>query len=362
MLVADLLNNGTNIVQGIMDKIFKALQKAFEAMKFAAEKLQWLKSFLFQKFKWVPTATLISIATTFFRHPLEFLTRIMCAVFVSLLFVIYIVLTIPPFSWIAFSVWFFVTRVIVLIGTTLLALIIFGIVGFIFFILAMINGGTGGALTKIALCQTSPFAWFTVPNYQDGNKYSRMLFCNTPCMAGYTPDELTGEFCNRIPLAQPSFCPQAEVMRLLLKKNKSGERHVYANYMMTPSYMMDNPKDKEERYIKHFQQMQMFFDKCNRKLGNFNNIALDICGSLDAIKEQNMNFLSDDVIRKLKEVCKQGFCNSRSRHVFCSSFAESKPEEQGNGLLKAIISMLTAIILFLFLIVMTYKFVSAATK
>lgn len=360
--VIDTVANSLRVTRNIMDKIMEAAKMTFEASKVASERLQWLTAFIFDKLKWIPVATLLSIVTILFRHPLEFLTRVLCAIVISILFVFYIILTIPPFSWLAFGVWFFVTRVIVLVGTTLLSLIIFSIVGFIFVILALINEGTGGALNKIALCQTSPFAWFTVPNYQDGNKYNRMLFCNTPCMTGYTPDELTGEFCNRTPLAQPSFCPQAEVMRLLLKKNTSGERHVYANYLMTPSYLIDTPKGKEEKYIKHFQQMQMFFDKCNRKLGNFNNIALDICGSLDAIKEQKMNFLSDDIIKKLKEVCKQGFCNSRSRHVFCSSFAESKPEEQGNGLIKAIISMLTAIILFLFLIVMTYKFVSAATK
>jgi hypothetical protein len=352
-----------NLVMGkIADKIAEAAKMSLETAKFASDKVAWWTAFVFDKLKWIPVATLLSIITILFRHPLEFITRVLCAIIISIFFVLYIILTIPPFSWLAFIVWFIVRHVLILIGFTIVSMTIFCVVAFVFIMLAVVNGFSGGSLTKLALCQTSPFAWYTVPNYQDGNKFDRGLFCNRPCAVGYSPDELTGSICNRIPLAQPSFCPQAEVMRILLKKNWTGERHIYANYVMTPSYLLKLPKEKEEEYIKHFDQMQLFFNKCNRRLGTFNNIALDICSSLDAIKELKMNFLSDDAIQKLKEVCKQGFCNSRSRHVFCSSFSDSKAESNGSGLLKAVIFMLVAIVLFVFLVVMTYKFVSASTK
>jgi hypothetical protein len=352
-----------NLVFGkIADKIADAAKMSLDTTKFATDKLAWVTDYIFEKLKWIPAATILSIIITLFRHPLEFITRILCAIIISIFFVFYIILTIPPFSWLAFIVWFIVRHVLILIGFTVVSLAIFCIIALIFILLAIVNGISGGSLTQLALCQTSPFAWYTVPNYQDGNKYDRGFFCNRPCAAGYSPDELTGSICNRTPLAQPSFCPQAEVMRILLKKNWSGERHIYANYVMTPSYFLKLPKEKEEDYIKHFDQMQLFFNKCNRRLGTFNNIALDICSSLDAIKELKMNVLSDGAIQKLKEVCKQGFCNSRSRHVFCSSFGDSNAENAGNGLLKAIIFMLVALVLFVFLVVMTYKFVSASTR
>lgn len=360
--VSAALTDLTLVLGNIADKVAEASKMSLEATKFASERVSWWTEFIFDKLKWIPVATLLSIITVLFRHPLEFITRVLCAIIISILFVFYIILTIPPFSWLAFIVWFIVRHVLILIGFTIVSMTIFCVVAFIFIIMAVVNGISGGALTKLALCQTSPFAWYTVPNYQDGNKYDRGFFCNRPCAAGFSPDELTGSICNRIPLAQPSFCPQAEIMRLLLKKNWAGERHIYANYVMTPSYFLKVPLLKEEEYIKHFDQMQGFFNKCNRRLGTFNNIALDICSSLDAIKELKINGLTNDAIQKLKEVCKQGFCNSRSRHVFCSSFGDSKTENAGSGLLKAIIFMLGALVMFVFLVVMTFKFVSASTK
>lgn len=360
--VSDTMLNFAMTMNNIGQKIADAAQMSFEAAKFASERVQFWTSFIFDKLTWIPVATLLSIAITLFRHPLEFITRVLCAIIMSIFFVLYIILTIPPFSWIAFAVWFIIRHVLVLIGFTVIYVTIFCIVAFIFLILSLLN--VNGKLSKFALCQTSPFAWFTIPNYHEGNKYERGFFCNKPCIMGYTPDELTGAVCNRLPLQQPSFCPQAEIMRLLLKKNTIGERHVYANQMLTPSYLMKLPIDKEEEYIKHFLQMQLFFDKCNRKMGTFNNIALDICSSLDAIKSSSTSLSLDDAnrLRKLQEVCKQGFCNARSRHVFCSSFVDSKPENQGSGLLKAIVLMLTAMLLFVFMIVMTYKFVAASTQ
>lgn len=358
--VHDALGFVQNALRNVLDNIRESMKMGMEVNKTVWDKIQWVTAFIFDKLKWIPVAALIAIVTTLFKHPLEFITRVFCAIIISIFFVFYIILTIPPFSWISFAVWFFFRHVLVLIGFTIVSLTIFGIVAIIFLLLSLAN--YNGKLTKLALCQTSPFAWFMIPNYQDGNKYDRGFFCNRPCVAGYTPDEMTGSICNRISQAQPSFCPQAEIMRILMKKNRIGERHVYANFIMSPSYFLKKPKDKEEDYIKHFEKMQLFFNKCNRRLGTFNNISLDICSSLDAIKQLKMNSLSDDAINKLKEVCKQGFCNSKSRYIFCGSYVNSTTEKRRDGLLKAIIQLVTFIIMFVFLLTMTYKFLKASTK
>jgi hypothetical protein len=345
----------------IMTSVLEASKTAMRSAKFATDKVQWWTAFAFDKIKWIPISALIGIIITLFKHPLEFITRVLCAIIVSILFVLYIITTIPPFSWIAFVVWFFIRYVLVMLGFTIVSFVIFAIIAVLFMVLTIFNAISGGRLNSLTLCQTSPTAWFTVPNWQDGNKYERGFFCNRPCAAGYSPDEMTGSFCNRAPFAQPSYCPQAEVMRLLLKKNKIGERHVYGNFIPSPSYFVKVPREKEEEYIKHFDQMQKFFNKCSQKVGGFNDIALDICSSLDAIKELKINVLSDDTIRKLKEVCKQGFCNSKSRHVFCGAFTDFPTENRGE-LVKRIIFMITALVVFLFLLMVTYKFVSASTK
>ncbi len=351
-----------NAVKNIRDGILQALQTSFRAAKFATNKTQWWTEFAFNKLKWIPIATLITIVTTLLKHPLEFITRVLCAIIVSIIFVLYVITTIPPFSWLAFVVWFIIRYVLVLLGFTIVSMAVFCIVALLFLFLAVINAMSGNKLNRLTLCQTSPMAWFTIPNFQDGNKYERGFFCSTPCAAGYSPDEITGSFCNRVPLAQPSFCPQAEIMRLLLKKTRIGERHVYANFIPTPSHFTKTPREKEEDYIKHFDGMQKFFNKCTQRMGAFNNIALDICGSLDAIKELKINLLEESTIKKLKQVCKQGFCNSRSRHVFCSSFADTPPEKERSEVMKTLIYLITAFILFVFLLLMTYKLVSASIK
>ena len=349
----------TSNVKGTVDSALKNSRAfLFRALK----KLEWLQEFLWNRLKWIPVAALISIITTFFKHPLEFITRVLCAIVISVLFVFYIVLSFPPFSWIPFIVWFFFKEVLVLIGFTIISVIVFLFVAVFYGIIAIINVATGGKLNKLALCQTSPTAWFTIPNYHYGNKYDRGFFCSKPCYAGFIPDDLTGSFCERGSLAQPSYCPQAEIMRLLLKKNAVGERHVYANYIITPSYLMKNPLEKEEDYIAHFDQMQQFQNKCKQKLGTFDDISLNICASLDAIQKSKNSKLSEATIKKLKEVCKQGFCNSKSRHVFCGSFTDSKPEQKGNGLIKSLIYLLVCFVVFCFLIVSTYNFFKASTK
>jgi hypothetical protein len=339
-----------------------ALTTARESIFNTKKTLEWLTEFIFDKLKWIPVAALIGIVTTLFKHPLEFITRVLCALIISVFFVFYIVLTFPPFSWVAFAVWFFFKEVLVLIGFTIVSVVIFVFVAIFYGVIAIINSATGGKLNKLALCQTSPTAWFTIPNYHYGNKYERGFFCSKPCYAGFIPDDLTGSFCERGSLAQPSYCPQAEIMRLLLKKNAVGERHVYANYIITPSYLMKNPLEKEEDYISHFDQMQQFQNRCKQKLGTFEDISLNICACLDAIQKSKNNQLSEATIKKLKEVCKQGFCNSKSRHVFCGSFADSEPEQKGDGLIKSLIYLLVAFVLFAFLMIYTYRFVQACTK
>ena len=362
VLVVDPPGLAQRIGQFIADTFQKIVDRVLTISRNVSDKLQWVNDHIFEKLKWIPISTIFIIVITFFRHPLEFITRVLCAIVISIIFVFYIILTIPPFSWIAFIVWFFVRHVLVLLGFTIVSVVIFCIVALIFGLIALINAMSGGKLNQIALCQTSPLAWYTIPNYQYGNKFERGFFCSQPCTAGYAPDELTGSYCNKIPLAQPSYCPQAEIMRLLLKQARIGERHVFANYIMTPAHLMRPPKEKEADYIKHFEAMQLYLSKCNQKLGSFNGIAVDICSSLDAIKALKMNFLSDSAIEKLKEVCKQGFCNSKSRYVFCGSFSDSAPEAQGGALMKAILYMFIAMALFILLLVMTYKFIYASTK
>ncbi len=315
--------------------------------------------FAFDKVKWAVLAVLITILAVLFKHPLECSTQVFCAILVSIIFVLYIITTVPGIDWIAFGVWFFFRYMVGLIVYTIISGIIFVIISLVFMILALLNFATGGALNKMVLCQTSPLAWYKIPNYHQKNFYERSLFCKKPCASGYAPDRLTGDVCERLPLAQPNFCPQASIMRIFNKDAGMLENGTYGDFKLTPMHITKSPEVKENSYVKFFVERQKYFDTCGSVMKNYNGFASNICANLDAIKASSINGLDAKTINKLQKVCKQGLCNSQSRYMFCSTLdGDASTVKSGDGLLKSISMLVIYIVLFVMLILMTYKLVS----
>jgi hypothetical protein len=179
-------------------------------------------------------------------------------------------------------------------------------------------------------------------------------------MSGYYPDGLTGEFCNKVPKGQPSFCPQAEVMRLFSKEASPLERHVYEDFNPASHFFFNfmTPEQKEIVYKDYFLNRRAFLDTCTKKLSTYRPLALNICSNLDMIQRLNLNGVSQRDISRMKQVCQQGFCNSRNRHFFCGKFSPIKDEDnKSSALIKNLVIFLITAIVFMFILFYTFQLV-----
>lgn len=299
--------------------------------------------------------TLIGI----FKNPLQFIILIISGIFIALLYVFYKITTFEPIVFIVYFIWWFFAYVIYSIVYTIVIGVIVFLICIVLGTIALLNYLTKGALNNLVLCQNSPSAWYKIPNYHLGNKFERSLFCKSPCWTGYVIDKSTGEYCNRLPTGQPSFCPQAEVMRIFSGFNRKDKDHVYPDY--TTLYNRVNtktPQEQEADYKLYYQERTKFNANCQEKLGTYNKLAFDICSHVDMLAKDKNSKLTPNDIRRLKEVCSQGFCNSRNTFSFCGSFnQESHNKGNDQGLFKLIIQFVLMLAMFVILTYTTYKYV-----
>lgn len=305
---------------------------------------------------------IVKIIVFIVTNPFRFIVMVIGGIVMAIMYVIYKILSVPPIYWLPFIVWFAVMKVTVLILYTIVIGAVVLVICLVLLMIALLNALTKGKLNKLVLCQNSPTSWYQTPNYHLGNKCERSLFCKSPCASGYMPDELTGEFCNRIPTGQPSYCPQAEVMRILSGFSRRDSQHIYANYNPAKSFWFNfmTPEEKEREYKYYFLKRRGFLSKCSDSLSNYNPMILNICAYTDMLRKHKYNGLSPSDIKRLEEACSQGFCNSKNRHFFCGKFEESQVTQTGNGLIiRYIVSLLITAILFIFMLLFTYQVVQS---
>lgn len=302
--------------------------------------------------------TIVFIVT----NPFKFIVMVIGGIVMAIIYVIYKILSVPPIYWLPFIVWFAVMKVTVLILYTIVIGAVVLVICLVLLMIALLNALTKGKLNKLVLCQNSPTSWYQTPNYHLGNKCERSLFCKSPCASGYMPDEMTGEFCNRIPTGQPSYCPQAEVMRILSGFSRRDANHIYANYNPAKSFWFNfmTPEEKEREYKYYYLKRRGFLNKCSESLSTYNPMILNVCAYTDMLRKHGYNGLSPSDVKRLEETCNQGFCNSKNRHFFCGKFEESQQIQTGNGLIiRYIVSLLITAILFTFMLVFTYQVVQS---
>jgi hypothetical protein len=329
-------------------------------------KMKEIKSTMFKAkniktaLKFSPIFGLATAAISILKKPLEFLIMLVGGIIIGIIFVMYKITIYPPLNWIIFIIWFWFTKVVFLILYTIVIGVIIVFICVFLLVIALLNWATKGKLSKLVLCQNSPTSWFQIPNFHLGNKFERSLFCKSTCASGHAPDELTGEFCDRVGRGQPSYCPQAEIMRIVSNHSRNDMRYVYGEYDPTTNIWFNvmSPPDKETAYKQYFFKRQNFFNKCNSSLGNYNKLTLDLCSSLDMMKKTNFNGLSSKDIARLEKVCHQGFCDSKNRFAFCGKFGKSEEVEKSTGeLIRQIVIFLLLCIIFVFLLYFTYQFV-----
>lgn len=350
--------SGTN---GIMTRIM-GIKDAI------AKKLKNVKTFANEKKKIAQGAGFLSFIGTLvgiFKRPLEFLMMVIGGIIMSIIYVLYKITVVPPLNWIIFVIWFWWTKVVFLIFYTIVIGVVILFICFFLMIISILNLlpiPKRGWLNNIVLCQNSPDSWYKIPNYHLGNKFERSLFCKSTCVTGHAPDELTGEFCDRIPKGQPSYCPQAEIMRIVSDHSRNDMRYVYANYDTLTNiwFNLMTPADKETAYKHYYINRKKFFNKCENSLGTYNKMSLDFCSSLDMMKNNKFNGLSDRDIARLEKVCHQNYCDSKNRFAFCGRFGQTEKEEKEvSELIKQIVLFMILAIVFMFTLYYTYQFASS---
>jgi hypothetical protein len=337
-------------VKSVIDRVVDRLQKIFKHIKDVFDRL---RAFLFS-LRWIPVIGLVVSAIAIFNKPLEFIMMLIGALFISIIWVTYKLSAMPGIIWIPFIIWWLIVKFIPLLVYTIVIFVIISVIYIVLGIISIINHLTGGKLNNLLLCQNSPQSWFLVPSFQYGNRYERSLFCKSPCMEGYKPDEL-GEFCERIPRGQPSFCPQSEIMRIFTKKSGLLERHVYEDFNPAKFFWFNfaTPEGKELMYKNYYLTRDKYFKTCNDTLGGFDDLAKTLCSNIDVLAKNGYNKLQ---IAKMKQVCTQTFCDSKSRFMFCGEFGVSKEDKSNSSeLIKTTVLLVFVVILFVFLLLFTYN-------
>lgn len=264
----------------------------------------------------------------------------------------YFIGSLPPFFQIAFVPWFIVVDLVpFLIFTAIfMALLIFIII--FCCLLAIADVCTGGSLKVLALCQNSPGAWYTVPNFHMTNEYSRGLFCSFPCRASYAPDT-TGTSCVRQAKQNPSFCTYAQIMRFYTGVGKSDSVYIYDTfkYKGNMKFIQKPPTEKERFLFDYFLEGKRHKDRCDNPDKRFSfrqhiPMVKNICSNLDGFIKYNRHNLTKEDVDKMRKVCTQAFCNSTTAYPFCMTLTSSDSLDQ-SGLIRRIILALIAIMVFI---------------
>jgi hypothetical protein len=347
----------------IWGKIMKVKQVIFENKKFLFMIEKFAKFFAFLQ-RMLPILYLVLIILAFFGKPLEYIMLFVALIAVAIIYVIYAILTIPPFVFIPMLLWFIIFNILPLIVYCLIfgALLVFILV--ICLIISILNVASGGALKNLILCQNSPTAWYKTPNFHFKNAYERGLFCNSPCKTRYQPDA-TGTSCVKLPKGYPAFCPQAEIVRLYTGMRKD-HTYMYNDYPVNGNikYLTKSPSMREELLKNYFLKKNDFMNVCNDKMSSYNNISLSICSSLDMIDSDTGNSftkgMSSSEINKIRQVCKQAYCNSKNTFPFCSQLGNT--QEDNSDIIKKVIKLAIFIIVFITLLIISLKYLISLQK
>ena len=349
-----------------------------DVQQFIRQKQQWMQTWIAERREFIQTWTqraimfaktmkmiamffpLVIVARMiigFFQKPLEFIMLGIACLFLAVAYVIYYILSIPPFIYIVFFVWYLIFDIIPFVVYAIIMVILFAIIFVFSCLLAGINWMTNNKLSNLVLCQNSVTSWYTTPNFHMGNKFEKGLFCSRQCFPGYYPDE-TGFACAKIPRGQPSFCPQAEVMRLYSGRTKD-LNYFYKDFPVRGNihYLMKSPEQREHTIKRHLMQKKDFLNKCQVAMQKYDYMPLNVCSSLDVLG----NSLDKNTMNRIRTVCSQAYCSSKDNYPFCAQMA-STPDDDGGEFWKRVIKIIIMICVFMFIIMFTLQYMAGAVE
>lgn len=317
----------------------QAVNIAQKIKEFALSKQQWLtdkldrarqhlqvygqRAFQFaQTMKMVslffPIVVVFRMVIGFFQKPLEFIMLGVSCLIVSVLYCLHFVFSIPPFDWVPFAAYFGVFELAPLAAYTAVFGGLFLLATVMALVLAAVNYVTGGALKRLVLCQNSPAAWYKTPNHHLQNQYERGLMCSRPCRAGYAPDPDSRSTCKRLPIRQPSFCPQAGVMRAYMREPSANQK--YPDYVDLGGWRnaTSSRQDRRDAMKGHYMAKRSFLQTCRVAFsGPYETVPLSVCAATDAS--------APELDRVSARACAQAFCDGRRAYPFCGRTEASAP-------------------------------------
>lgn len=344
-------------VKTVALKVKDTAIKKFQFVRKFEQAAFMFANFMRMAFQFFSLIIVFRMIIGFFTKPLEFIMLGMSCFVLAITYVIYYILSIPPFIYIPFLIWFIIFDVVPFVVYSIIMGVLFIGISILCLILAGINFITKGSLKSLVLCQNNVAAWFKTPNYHLGNKYERGIMCSKKCYPGYSPDT-TGMYCIKIAKDSPSFCPQAEVMRMYTG-NRNDMNYYYKDYQTIGNvkYLMKTPEEREILLKNHYLKKRDFHEKCEKSMSQYNSMSLGLCSSLDIYEKNNINGIDKKTLSKMKKVCSQAYCNSKTNYPFCSDLATVNDENDNvSGFWKKIIKILLLIIVFIFIIMFTLSY------
>lgn len=339
-------------------------------VKEVAQKIQQFNKFVMMIARFAPIIKVMVAIILITTNLLFYVIMVIAYIGAAILEVVYFIISLPPFIQIIWFVYFLISDGIpfalytMLFGALLIAISLFCLAA------AFIDIITGGQLKNLVLCQNGPAAWYKVPNHHLKNRFDRGMFCSRPCVKGYRPDE-SGSNCVKIPKESPSFCPQAQIMRFYSKEGGSDSNHVYRDLKTTGNlnYLMKTPPKREDMLLEHYIKKQRFMEDCSLQPKNadnssntadmtvYNNLTMNMCANLEAMSSSDILRHDPDVIMKMREVCNQAYCDSRSTYPFCTGLAGRK-EGSGADLIRKIIMASIAMICFVITMIVVFSYIN----
>lgn len=355
-LTADASQHTSNLLQKILQFVTRnsqfAATRSRQILEFVKntrnEMVKAAKTFAMVA-RFYPLILVALIILAFFGQPLEYIMLFISGIIVSILWVFVYILGLPIVNIIPYTLYFIAVYFLPLMAYTIILLIVFVLVSLLCGILAAINTATGGSLNKWLICDNSPTSWYTTSSYQLQNMYRRSFFCVKPCAARYEPDGDNN--CKRVDSSQPSFCPQAEIMRIY-SGNTNDSVPYFLDYNVTnPNFILKDQKERVQLLKEHYMKKTTFLNNCSDPMKPYNNISLNICANLDNF-EKNETF-NKAYLEKMRIACKQAYCNSNTNYPFCSVKVNSASNDP-SILIKQIIKIIALTIVFVILILFIF--------
>jgi hypothetical protein len=148
---------------------------------------------------------------------------------------------------------------------------------------------------------------------------------------------------------QPAYCPPAEIMRIYTGYNRGDRVYKFKEFNQNDiKFLMKSPQDREKLLRDHYLKQIKYLDMCEEPMKPYKDITLNICANLDNLEKTNM--LKPKHVKKLREVCYQGYCNSKTNYPFCAKKANSSDLDMSQ-LIKQLCKILAIVTIFIILIV-----------